>query len=315
MNNFFYNLQNAARRTRLKPAEKQRMRVALYEAMKVTPAAAPAPAAPVKSPFIFVSLLRVRVLVPALAVLLVLAGSGTAYAAQGALPGSPLYAVKTGVDEPVRLALAATPQAKAQVSAQIAETRVAEAQALAAQGRLDATTSEELQQNFDEHAALALALLGSTTPTTSVAVAAETGVPAAGTASTSGRQPQQFEAVRAAFEAAAFSSSTVASTTASTTTTFVGEAGDIRAMLERQRALLESVRLRAQSAPRVRANNDDDATSTPEHSWPEAPPQSEASSSVYATGAATSSVAAPGGHAGDTGHASTRGGAHINIGL
>lgn len=91
-----------------------------------------------------------------MAILLLFAG--TAYAAQGALPGDLLYPVKIHVNESVEVALATTPQEQVAVQTQLAAERVAEAQALATAGKLDATTTQELQDNFDAHASEAIAI-------------------------------------------------------------------------------------------------------------------------------------------------------------
>ena len=74
---------------------------------------------------------------------------GTAYAAQGALPGDPLYPIKVGVTEPLQGALATTPQAKAEWSVELAQRRLQEASTLASQGRLNNNTSNEIQTNLD----------------------------------------------------------------------------------------------------------------------------------------------------------------------
>src|SRR6185503_5412697 len=95
--------------------------------------------------------------------LIILMGE-TAYAAQGSLPGDLLYPVKIHVTEPVQLALAATSEQKAQVNADIASQRVVEAQTLAAQGKLTATTTQELQDNFNEHATEAIVLANKVKP-------------------------------------------------------------------------------------------------------------------------------------------------------
>ncbi len=93
-----------------------------------------------------------------LAVLLVAGLSGgTAFAAQSALPGEPLYIVKVNVNEPLTVALATTPAAKAAVNAAIATTRLEEAETLASQGTLDATTTSVLADNFAAHAEAAQA--------------------------------------------------------------------------------------------------------------------------------------------------------------
>lgn len=91
-----------------------------------------------------------------MAILLIFAG--TAYAAAGSLPGDLLYPVKIHVNEPVEVAFATSPQAQVALQQHLAKERVSEAQALAAAGRLDATTTQELQDNFEVHASVALAL-------------------------------------------------------------------------------------------------------------------------------------------------------------
>ncbi len=90
--------------------------------------------------------------------LLVVLSTGSAYAAEGSLPGTPLYPVKTKIIEPLTVALAPTTQAKAQANADIAAVRVQEAQALAAQGALTPEAVQEISTNYNEHAQAALAL-------------------------------------------------------------------------------------------------------------------------------------------------------------
>jgi hypothetical protein len=94
---------------------------------------------------------------PALAAIVVLVGSGAgiSYAAESAVPGDALYAVKIHVNEPVAAALAFTPEAKAAVNAKIASSRVQEAETLAAEGRLTNDTSAALISDFDKHVAMA----------------------------------------------------------------------------------------------------------------------------------------------------------------
>lgn len=86
----------------------------------------------------------------ALVAVLLLAG-GTAYAAEGSLPGSPLYPVKVRINEPVELALAASPQAKAEKHARLAERRLEEAARLAVEEHLDEDTQTYLERKFGEH--------------------------------------------------------------------------------------------------------------------------------------------------------------------
>lgn len=102
-----------------------------------------------------------------------------AYAAEGALPGETLYAVKIQVNERIEVALATTVEEKIAVETQIAERRVTEAQILEAAGRLDATTSAEIEDNFESHAARALALSGEDTVAVTIAMAVPTEEPVA----------------------------------------------------------------------------------------------------------------------------------------
>lgn len=148
MNKLYEQLNRDAAHIRLTPGEKNAMRAAIF--------GAPSTVAVHRSRYIFMSSVWMRALAAVLIV--VFAGSGTAFASQGALPGQPLYAVKTKIVEPVRLALAGSPAAKAAVHVAIAQERVAEAEALAQQGALDATTSEQLAGDFEQHAQSAVAL-------------------------------------------------------------------------------------------------------------------------------------------------------------
>ncbi len=158
MNEFFNQLQKEARTTKLSSSEKQAMRVHLYNVMKASPAYTPAQAEAVaevvarrsvQSMYVWLS---PRYMVPAAILLVVGLSGGTAFAAQSALPGEPLYAVKVQVNEKVAVALATTPAAKAAVNAAIATTRLEEAETLASQGTLDATTTAALANNFATHA-------------------------------------------------------------------------------------------------------------------------------------------------------------------
>ena len=93
--------------------------------------------------------------------LLIVLSTGTTYAAEGSLPGAPLYPVKTNIIEPIKVALASSVEAKAQANANIAATRVKEAQTLAAQGNLTPEVVQEISENYNKHAEAALALAAS----------------------------------------------------------------------------------------------------------------------------------------------------------
>jgi hypothetical protein len=172
MTNLHEKLIAASEHIRLTAEEKRTMRAALF--------GAPDPVAFARSPYVFVASHRWAAALAVL-VLVVGAGGGTAFAAQGALPGSPLYAVKVKVVEPAQLALASGPAQKAAVNAQIAQTRVEEAEALAQRGALDAATTQALALNFEAHAASAEALAEETSasdPVAAVQVKAQLGASA-----------------------------------------------------------------------------------------------------------------------------------------
>jgi hypothetical protein len=63
-------------------------------------------------------------------------GVGTSYAAESALPGDPLYAVKVGLTEPIQDVLAISPVAKAEWNTEKLSRRLEEAATLAAKGHL-----------------------------------------------------------------------------------------------------------------------------------------------------------------------------------
>lgn len=69
---------------------------------------------------------------------------GTSYAAEKALPGDALYFVKVNVNEPIVGALTVSTEHKAQWNVALAERRLEEVEALAAEGRLQASDSETM---------------------------------------------------------------------------------------------------------------------------------------------------------------------------
>lgn len=160
MNEFFNTLQKEARQIRLSKDEKQAMRVRVYSMLEQSPLAVTTPAQDAAledfknrsmAPGMYYWF-NPRFAVPLAVVLLVGISGGTAFAAQDALPGEPLYAVKIHVNEKVATALATTPQAKAEVNASIATTRLEEAETLASTGKLDAAAAATLASNFAVHA-------------------------------------------------------------------------------------------------------------------------------------------------------------------
>jgi len=80
-----------------------------------------------------------------------LIGTGTSYAAEGALPGDILYSVKTSVNENIRGALTISEEAKTQWSATLALRRLEEAGVLAVEGRLTDSTRAEIESRLEKH--------------------------------------------------------------------------------------------------------------------------------------------------------------------
>lgn len=154
---FTEDFKNEGLRVRLTMQEKADLRARLSERMKLNPAS-PALQSPYHF-FIFNHIVLQRTFaVLVLLVFVVGSGGGTSYAAQAALPGDLLYAVKIYVNESVQTSLARSPLAKAQVHADLAERRIEEAQMLASRGTLTDVAAVELQVRFDEHAAAAQTL-------------------------------------------------------------------------------------------------------------------------------------------------------------
>ncbi|KND49515.1 MAG: hypothetical protein AB203_00340 [Parcubacteria bacterium C7867-008] len=104
---------------------------------------------PVQSPFFAYSFMRTSYSVFAMALVLLVTGSGAAYASEGSLPGSPLYKVKVAVIEPVRGALITSTEGQAQWHANLAARRLEEATKLAVSNKLDASSSAYLQDQFE----------------------------------------------------------------------------------------------------------------------------------------------------------------------
>jgi hypothetical protein len=79
--------------------------------------------------------------------LVLVVGIGTSYAAETALPGDPLYAIKVGITEPIQGVLAVSPVARAEWDTELLSRRLEEAATLAAKGNLsdDARSKIETQ--------------------------------------------------------------------------------------------------------------------------------------------------------------------------
>ncbi len=81
-------------------------------------------------------------------VLVVFIGIGTVYASERALPGEPLYAFKTRVNEPVQGVLALSPEARTEWSAELTFRRLQEAEELAATGNLSPVASADIESGL-----------------------------------------------------------------------------------------------------------------------------------------------------------------------
>lgn len=150
MSRFTEQLKKTAAEVRLTAREKDAMHRALRAAM-----GAPEPSAPTLSPYFFFS---TRFATPVAFILVLALGGGTAYAAQGALPGDALYPVKLALNERVESALAISDEAKADVEARFAARRAEEAETLAARGTLSEEVRTELEFAVVAHVEKARAL-------------------------------------------------------------------------------------------------------------------------------------------------------------
>lgn len=79
-------------------------------------------------------------------------GGGATVAAHNSLPGDALWSYKTRVSEGIRTTLAGSTEARAAAHLAAIESRLIEAERLAAEGRLDAAANKSLVANFDMHA-------------------------------------------------------------------------------------------------------------------------------------------------------------------
>lgn len=80
-----------------------------------------------------------------------LIGGSAAYASENSLPGDLLYPVKTKIVEPIKLALASSPEAKAKVETELADKRLQEAETSDKLGRLTPELKKDLNDEFNSH--------------------------------------------------------------------------------------------------------------------------------------------------------------------
>ena len=164
MNEKFHNsIKKAGENISLTPTERERMRTVLHAYMEMKPIRAQQARVSSTSWNWF---LTFRPVAAILVLALFASSAGVSYAAEDALPGDVLYAVKTRINEPVRGALAVSASAKATWATDVAGERVKEAATLAAAGRLSTTTQQELQADFEAHAQEATEAIGLQATTT-----------------------------------------------------------------------------------------------------------------------------------------------------
>src|SRR3989344_1190762 len=149
MNKFFSQLRKDAQELRLSKPEKEAVLLALEAAMRANPLTK-SPLALTPSPYFF--FVAPRQYVAVFVLILFVLGSGSSYAAEGAVPGDFLYAVKLGINEPLRATLASSVEAKASWHAEAAERRMKEAEVLSAAGTLTSEIKMELESNLEQHA-------------------------------------------------------------------------------------------------------------------------------------------------------------------
>lgn len=134
-------LKNEAKALKLSTTEKAALHAALMNAMGQAAAPRLTP-----SPFFFAPQFA-----GAFAAVMLLLIGGTAYAAKGTVPGDLLYGVKTNINEPIQGALSLSVESKIKFHSEVAQTRLEEAEVLASQNRLDASTTQKLESDIDAH--------------------------------------------------------------------------------------------------------------------------------------------------------------------
>ncbi|NBD73901.1 hypothetical protein GVX82_02570 [Patescibacteria group bacterium] len=151
MNDFFTQLKNATTEITLSTNERERLRDRLTrysDFVRIREEVTPA-----REPFLaHVSRLVHRRFVPsALVALVLVATSGVSWAAEGAVPGDPLYSVKVNLNEELVEALSFGGASRLSWEVARAERRLAEAATLASRGALDPTRGAELAERLEQH--------------------------------------------------------------------------------------------------------------------------------------------------------------------
>ena len=150
-NNFEKLIKKVAAPLSLSQTDRDGMRSLLQEYAAMKPVRDPAVLQKPQTMFmdtLLAYLRRPMGVVMALLLIFILSSGGVAYAAERTLPGDTLYPIKVDVLEPLQVALATTPEAKASLRMTFAEHRVSEAAILSHEGKLSTSTEAALITNF-----------------------------------------------------------------------------------------------------------------------------------------------------------------------
>lgn len=128
---------------RLTDAEKARGRALLATRMQANPLPVASPFMPWLSPWVRGGVLAT--------VFLMLGATGVAAASADALPHEPLYAVKVGIVEPVRIAVTLDPKARAALQVELADTRLKEIARASVEHPLPPEAAERVASLLSEH--------------------------------------------------------------------------------------------------------------------------------------------------------------------
>lgn len=148
-------IAKAGAHTALTETERGKMRLLLREYSAMKPIRESVASTGTRATFVdrwFSYLQRPAGITIATLLVVTLSSGGVAYAAEGTLPGNVLYPVKINVIEPLQVAFAPSPKAKALLQMTFAEQRITEAATLARNGELSTTTEAELAANFTKNA-------------------------------------------------------------------------------------------------------------------------------------------------------------------
>jgi len=151
MNSLIEQLKSLRSRVRLEPARAEKVRQNLVhfieaeEAVRVRETERHTIQRSISTRF---TRFRFTTTVSAMLVLAVL-GASTSFAAQRSLPGELLYPVKVGVNEQIVGLLQFSSQTKAHYEVELVDERLKEAVSLSVQGKLDATTTREIEARLE----------------------------------------------------------------------------------------------------------------------------------------------------------------------